>query len=202
MELHFCKTGVRSGGATCYESDTSSSGELHACYKAGKSRWTHMLQGDTIAGGELHYCGAGASKAGKLLLQTLGRDGKRCVTCATCCESVVQLPRAEPADARGCGLSNQPGCRQSRVHRSLDDGVEESISCLHLSTTQEMESRSLCVFFYCLCMTWSLEARSRLGQGYFMCSTTGSMESRSLSSTRAQQHYTTLLHFDTVLLEL
>lgn len=194
VELHCCKAGVRSGGATCYESDTTSS-ELHACYmlqgdhghershmrKAGKGRWSHMLQGDTIAGGELHYCGAGASTAGKLLRQTLGRDGKRCVTCATCCEAVVQLPRAEPADARGCGLSNQPGCRQSRVHR----------------TAWTMESRSLCVFFYCLCTTWSLESRSRLGQGYFMCSTAGSMESRSLSSTRTQQHYITLLHFDT-----
>ena len=76
--LHCCKAGVRSGGATCYESDTSTtSSELHACYrlqgdrghkrshmrKAGKSRWSHMLQGDTIAGGEIHYCGAGASKA-------------------------------------------------------------------------------------------------------------------------------------------
>ena len=90
---------------------------------------------------------------------------------------------------------------QSTPH-GLDDGVEESISCLHLSTTQEMESRSLCVFFYCLCTTWSLESRSRLGQGYFMCSTAGSMESRGLSSTRTQQHYITLLHFDTVLLGL
>ena len=109
---------------------------------------------------------------------------------------------------------------QSAPH-GLDDGVEESISCLHLSTTQEMESRSLCVFFYCLCTTWSLESRSRLGQGYFMCSTAGSMESRSrvgqgyfmcstvesmesrsLSSTRTQQHYITLLNFDTVLLGL
>ena len=90
---------------------------------------------------------------------------------------------------------------QSAPH-GLDDGVEESISCLHLSTTQEMESRSLCVFFYSLCTTWSLESRSRLGQVYFMCSTAGSMESRSLSSTRTQQHYITLLHFDTVLLGL
>ena len=90
---------------------------------------------------------------------------------------------------------------QSTPH-GLDDGVEESISCLHLSTTQEMESRSLCVFFYCLCTTWSLESRSRLGQVYFMCSTAGSTESRSLSSTRTQQHYITLLHFDTVLLGL
>ena len=90
---------------------------------------------------------------------------------------------------------------QSAPH-GLDDGVEESISCLHLGTTQEMESRSLCVFFYCLCTTWSLESRSRLGQGYFMCSTAGSMESRSLSSSRAQYRDITLLHFDTVLLEL
>ena len=114
--------------------------------KAGKSRWSHMLQGDTIAGGELHYCGAGASKAGKLLRQTLGRDRKRCVTCATCCEAVVQLPRAEPADARGCGLSNQPGCRQSRVHRTAWTMESRSRFLAYISVRHRKWSRGVCAF--------------------------------------------------------
>ena len=81
--------------------------------KAGESRWSHMLQLKVggIASGELHYCWAGVSAAGKLLRQALRRGRKRCVTCATCCEAQLPIARPEPADARGCGLSNQPGCR-------------------------------------------------------------------------------------------
>ena len=181
-----CKVIAGTSGATCAR---LARGGGATCCKVGG-----------IASGELHYCWAGASAAGKLLRQTLRRGRKRCVTCATCCEAVVQLPRAEPADARGCGLSNQPRCRQSRVHRTAWTMESRSRFVYTLSTTREMESRSLCFSFYCLCTTWSLESRSRLD--YFMCSTAGSMESRSLSSSRAQYLDITLLHFDTVLLEL